>query len=427
MKAGVTYMMKFVSSKNQKFSSYINYIDREEAARTNQYKNYNFAFDDVKKKDLDTYNEYMGRPEATSGLFTSESDDLSLEERKTLKESFKTAQKNKSLMWQDVISFDNSFLEKYGLYDSKTKQLNDQKLKTSARLAVEDMLKHEGMSNSAVWSGAIHYNTDNIHIHIAIVEPEPTREKRTFYNKNRRPYEDYVGVRRERAGGQTAYEHFKSMVLEHIVDNSEKSAQISNLQRNVLKVDQHRLSYRLNFKMQQDYKALFQELPNDKRLWKYRMNGMKDLRPKIEAFNRAYLKKYQPKEYQEYLRLLDEQVDYFQSAYGDSRAKDYKENKLYGKDGLYTSLGNTLLKEMNQYDQTIKDTYGIKGNGKVDLDHLPSLNPLGGKGKKFNSHRPPIAKNLKSMFDKTLEQKQREFLAEQFRRELEAEKEEKGK
>lgn len=37
-------------------------------------------------------------------------------------------------------------------------------------------LKVKGLLNSAVWSGAIHYNTDNIHVHVAFVEPEPTRE-----------------------------------------------------------------------------------------------------------------------------------------------------------------------------------------------------------------------------------------------------------
>ena len=38
------------------------------------------------------------------------------------------------------------------------------------------MLEKENLQNS-VWSGAIHYNTDNIHIHVATVEPSPLRKK----------------------------------------------------------------------------------------------------------------------------------------------------------------------------------------------------------------------------------------------------------
>ena len=41
------------------------------------------------------------------------------------------------------------------------------------------MLEKEGLSN-AVWTASFHFNTDNIHIHIATVEPVPMREKRLY-------------------------------------------------------------------------------------------------------------------------------------------------------------------------------------------------------------------------------------------------------
>lgn len=44
-------------------------------------------------------------------------------------------------------------------------------------LSDERNVKREKIEHTAVWSGAIHYNTDNIHIHIATVEPYPTRER----------------------------------------------------------------------------------------------------------------------------------------------------------------------------------------------------------------------------------------------------------
>ncbi len=54
--------------------------------------------------------------------------------------------------------------------------LGSKNITSATRNAMADLLKSEGLLNSAVWSGAIHYNTDNIHVHVAFVEPEPTRE-----------------------------------------------------------------------------------------------------------------------------------------------------------------------------------------------------------------------------------------------------------
>ena len=51
--------------------------------------------------------------------------------------------------------------------------------KRSMIKAVSKMLKSEGLEN-AVWSAAIHFNTDNIHVHIAAVEPEPMRKKKEY-------------------------------------------------------------------------------------------------------------------------------------------------------------------------------------------------------------------------------------------------------
>lgn len=417
---GIVYKMKFVSPKNKKYATYIRYMSRDEATRTEWYEDYNFAFDDLKKSDLESYNDYMGRPQATSGLFSIENDELTEKQVLQLKKQFRTAQKNHSLMWQDVVSFDNDFLEKYGLYNSETKTLDDKKIKQAARLAVSDMLEREGMSNSAVWSGAIHYNTGNLHIHLAIVEPEPTRPKRVFESKYGTPYEDYVGTRRKTAGGQTSYERFKSLILENIIDHSEKSRAISKLQREVITSKDKKFVSLFDFEARRNFKKIFKTLPSDKRLWKYRNNAMKEVRPLIDNFNQRFIERNFKEEFQTFTRLLDEQVEYFKDAYGDSRAEDYKQNKLYGKDGLYTTLGNALLKEMNAYDKEIKAQYGIQGKGKIDLTHLPKQS--NGK-RKMASISPKTLRQIQHLFDKTFEQKQREFSAERFKKELEKERE----
>jgi hypothetical protein len=416
---GIIYKMKFVSSKNNKFGTYIDYMDRDEAARTNKYKDYTFAFDDLKKTDLATYTEYMGRPQATSGLFSIGSDELNHDEIKTLKNQFLIAQQNGSLMWQDVISFDNEFLSKYQLYDKENDQLDDKKIKQAVRIAVSDMLEREGMSNSAIWSGAIHYNTDHFHVHVAIVEPEPTRERANFHRADGSTYEDYRGNRKATAGGQSSYERFKSLMLENIIDNSKTTKMISELQRNVISSKNKNFINTFDFKARKEFKYIFESLPSDKRLWRYNNNAMAEYRPMIDQFINRYIEKHYSKEYQEYNRLLDSQVEYFRDVYGKSRAEDYRFNKLYGKDGLHTNLGNQLLKEMNVYDKHLKEKYGITGHGKVDLGNIPANSS---NNKYFKNHK--MENNLKRLFDKTWEEKKREFEHEKFKRELEAEKEE---
>ena len=103
IKAGVVVVTKFCRAGSSVFASYINYIDRKEAVRTeNDYK-YNL------------YQDYMSNPEKTTGLFTEFSDLKTDAEKKELKRVFEKAQENDSLMWQTVISFDNRWLEENGL------------------------------------------------------------------------------------------------------------------------------------------------------------------------------------------------------------------------------------------------------------------------------------------------------------------------
>ncbi|WP_331805927.1 relaxase MobL [Virgibacillus dokdonensis] len=54
-----------------------------------------------------------------------------------MKQQFQLGQKKGSPMWQDVLSFDNAFLEEQGLYNSKTKQLDERRMKNIVRGAVK--------------------------------------------------------------------------------------------------------------------------------------------------------------------------------------------------------------------------------------------------------------------------------------------------
>lgn len=62
-----------------------------------------------------------------------------------IKSDFSHAQKNKGMMWKDVISFDNSALESVGIYDSKTHTLDEQKIKEATRKMMKRFEKKKGL------------------------------------------------------------------------------------------------------------------------------------------------------------------------------------------------------------------------------------------------------------------------------------------
>src|SRR5699024_11779927 len=96
---------------------------------------------DVCSSDLifHAFMDYMGDEEKDGELFTNTKDTLDEREEKHVKEMFELAQKNGSPMWQDVISFDNDWLEEQGLYDLETHKINEEKIRQEKRSAVKEI------------------------------------------------------------------------------------------------------------------------------------------------------------------------------------------------------------------------------------------------------------------------------------------------
>ena len=174
--AGIVLVTKFVSSGDSVFSGYIDYINRNNAVRNDNINKFVIPDLDTEIQKYNEYMNYMDDSEKTTELFTADKNRLSVVEKGKLQNVFQLAQDNNSLMWQTVFSFDNRWLAEYGLYDVETKTLSEAKLKEYIRGGMNKILKNEGMENNSVWSAAIHYNTDNIHVHVATVQPIPQRE-----------------------------------------------------------------------------------------------------------------------------------------------------------------------------------------------------------------------------------------------------------
>src|SRR6478752_8596613 len=345
---GVVLKTKFATSNLKAFQNYVDYVDRE-----NSKKEYG-----AHEKLFTLYQDYLANPDKTSSLFTDQSDGLNEEEKKNLKQVFETAQANNSIMWQDVITFHNPWLEEQGLYDSRRHTVDEKKVMDITRQAVNEMLKREKLNGSAVWSAAIHYNTDNIHIHIATVEPHPTRER---------------GMRK-----QSSLDAMKAKVVNQMTNRRESQKKINELIRKDMvdyKKKDSSLAWR-NRELKPLFLLVYNYLPKDKRQWQYSYNTIKPLKPYIDTLSEKYIKKYHQKEYQQLIKNLDKEVKELKKAYGEGtrdkgRYENYKQTKI---DDLYKRMGNAFLQEMKAYDRKQQDVKRLldrkqSGNQTVRYKH----------------------------------------------------------
>ncbi|HHD2753709.1 TPA: MobP2 family relaxase [Clostridium perfringens] len=312
---GVINKVKFIRNGSSKFKNFIDYIDRSEATRKKNFDKYS------------AYNNYMGNPEKIGSLFTKDKHSLTEKEVKKLKKDFDKAQLNGSNMWQEVFSFDNEFLEANGLYDSENGALDEEKIQEATRRAMEELSKREGFKD-LTWSASLHYNTDNIHVHIASVEINPSRERgkfkpRTLYN-------------------------MKSSFVNSLLDKQKDLDKINSLIRDNLIQGKKEMSFKEDIEMRKMVKEIVKKLPLDKRQWHYNYNSMQEVRPLIDNLTKYYIETYKKDEFKELVDRLEKENKFYKEVYGKRKVETttYKDNKIQD---LYTRMGNTILKEIKEY------------------------------------------------------------------------------
>lgn len=322
-------MQNFCRAGEDVFKYYIDYLDREETHRNNAIQTYNL------------YHDYMGNPLKTTGLFTQEKDTISFAEKKELKDLFQQAQDNGSVMWQTVISFDNRWLEKNGLYDSEKGFIDERKLKEVARMSINRLLEKEGLE-LAVWSAAIHYNTDNIHVHVATVEPNPTRQLTKYQGQW-----EVKGKFKQRN-----LEECKSCVVNEIMQTREMNILINRIiRKDIVKAKEER-KLAEDKDIRKKFLTLYENLPSvSKNLINYNNSIMSAQRGLIDEISFMYLEKYHAKEYQEFKEIINRQSDLYSEAYGVGKTdRSYAEGKMAD---LLERLGNAILKEVKGYENKI--------------------------------------------------------------------------
>lgn len=374
--AEIVAVCRFCEAGSKMFTGYVSYIDREKATRQSQQNRFNIFshYMDYMDNDAKTVADQSQTLEKVSALFTKDLDVLSGVAKKEVRKVFRLAQDNGSNMWQTVISFDNVYLQRQGLYDEKTGVLNEAQLRQAARKAVGRMLQREQMDN-AVWTGAFHYNTDNIHIHIAIVEPEPMRQQRVYTkyvrNKdgeylrdsegNKVPMRDAAGqiITRKAYKGfikKSSIEALKSVLRAEIEQNREAYRSITKLLREDilggLKTKTLLDIPEFTDRMLDLHKALVSShVP--RRYWNYNQHRLAEVRSAIDALSDLYLQTFHADDYQRFLLEIEMEAERQTGTYGGTD-NPYVENMLYGKEGLYARLGNTILRQIASYDKELK-------------------------------------------------------------------------
>ena len=329
--SGLVAVTKFVRQGSAVYASYINYMDRDEAVHGGEIHS-----------DYSAYSEnYMGNPEKTTGLFSMDYDRLSEDTAQIYKQQFLKAQENGSLLWQTVLSFDNQWLEELGIYALASQTLDESRVRGMTRVFMKTLLDKEQLT-LASWTAAVHYNTDNIHVHVAIVDPVGQRE-RVLDGKYAGEPKGTWGIRSLRAA--------KSAAVNELLDLDQTMKQLNDLIRQSI-VKPLREQGREEMVRQDDLEKLLEKLEQevpDFPKWKYGFSDMAPYRKDIDAITNRWLQQVHPEHWstiQETWNTLEKQQE---RAYGkSSRKQTYRMNQ---EKDLYKRCGNAILQTLREVEK----------------------------------------------------------------------------
>ena len=338
---GITMMTRFVQNSGAGFSDFLDYIGREEAVDPFAYSEY--------------VSEYMDNPEKTYGLFTENRDFLSESDREKMRECFATAQDKGSLLWQSVLSFDNRWLSVNGIYNFKTETLDEEKMRACTRAAMRELFKRENMEGF-IYAAAIHKNTDNIHVHIAIADPEPVWKEGVG-----RCYKNRKGELLQRGKFKSkSIEAVKSKFTSEVFRGQQENIKINEIMRGQILSKQNDFSMKENIQLRSRFIKLAESLPDDLRLLKYNNNAMKAYRADIDRLSKQYIDKYYSEEMQELRELIRIQDERYRITYGkNAQGRSFAQNK---EAELNERIGNSILSAIREYKMRERQSGWKKGS-----------------------------------------------------------------
>ena len=322
IKAGVIHKVRWVSSGDKAFKSYIDYIDRDEAKRNENFHSFSL------------YNDYMGNPKKSGSLFTNEKDFMNRKEIRELKNKFELAQKNKSMMWQDVFSFNNEWLIENGYLNPKTKVLDEAKIRNAIRKSMAELTK-DGNENELIWSASIHYNTRHIHVHIASVELKPNKEnlKKDFRERGKRKMK--------------VIKTMKSKFINDLRNRDEFYQELDVLVRDNMVGSKKEYSFMKDRILREKMLDMLRHLPKDKREWNY--ERIKEAKPYVDSLSKYYVENFCRDDFQKFKKMVIEDRKEQLKIYGTPKDLSKLSEPHYKEADLYRRMGNTIIKELKDF------------------------------------------------------------------------------
>ncbi|MFA5658262.1 MAG: relaxase MobL [Oscillospiraceae bacterium] len=314
---GIIFSMEFFQADKYMVGGYdfLEYMQRPEAFDLQKHTDDEF-------KD---FFDYMKNEEKSDGIFDLTNNHLSgdtIEEYRNLELDSKNQGCPK---YVGVISFRNDFLEECGVISPKGLDIN--KLKSVARSGMSEMIHSSKKleDDNVYWTAAIHTNTDNVHIHFAILEFEKRQRKK-----------DMLEIE--------AFDKLKSKVANKLI-GSEQIARLTEISRQSLLPDFKLETYNEHSEMVR----LAAELPKNQ-TWQYGRDSFEPYREKVNHCVRSIINS-SPKlkrSFDSFIEELDDYEEKLAGIYGTGERqlyKDFKKNKL---DDFYSRAGNSLLSTIKQ-------------------------------------------------------------------------------
>ncbi|MGT2809105.1 hypothetical protein DIX60_10625 [Streptococcus iniae] len=377
---GITFMLQYTEAN----SGYVDYTNRSEAVSINNelaLTKDQKTFEDITEEQLASiqemvpeqnlnfkeYIDYMNRSYATekqnddvTAIFNQDSNYLQREKVTELKQNLEQAYENKSLLWQGVISFDNSFLESQGLYDKATGQVDQQAIKNVIRDAMPKMIEKEGLSESAFWWGNIHLNTDNIHVHIGLSEINSDREQLFYAPRGRMEYKGNFS--------QKSIQKFKSEIYNGLINEETRSIMLrqeqilsnikTDLLKNVLGQNQAISSAEKNFLEQ-----AFNHLPSHRVSYKSNAKDFAVSKFFINKYIDSYLSNEGKAEFDNYLSETITFLKTYDAAYTGKKGQSFDKLRYIDGQAKRTeelSQGYDLDELLNKRINELKERLGNK-------------------------------------------------------------------
>ena len=337
---------------NDQFSKYLGYMARSNALATIKGKR-ELTPQEVKElrrvtKAAKAITDFkVTQDKLAVGVFTSDMDQVHLKDFQHIRDKLTEAQINKSVLWQDVISFDNNFLIKKGILDKETGKLDEKAMRHASEKMMEVLQnKMDPPLYHPYWLASIHRNTDNVHIHFATVEAHNCRPIISI--------KDHFGNLTEQPKGrrpQSVIDQMKFTFANTLINTADLTKGISRSRDQVKEnLFHHFEKQKENPDFQTMINQFMRHLPTDRKNWNYKWLEKNDPNGKVllDHLSDHLLKDDQ--DYEDFKKEVAEYQDNRQALYGISKRKNknYELNKL---NDIRRRNGNTILKNLRDLDR----------------------------------------------------------------------------